>query len=277
MGITKIRPFKGLKDGKEDPQEFLEDLEWSYQQDYESSAPPTEPDREAYSFKTHRILLRQNLEHKARLWYQDLDAEVKQDWKILKRKFLTTFELSVKDAATRKFELRIKLSQLEQKDGESISDYIERAEELATRLPSDDIDVGMATLKGMRDGLRRDRVTFECNKDADYSFAKIKKLIAAAYNEVGKISPFDPEYKEAMQVSLVGGGPSSSMDDLLRQVLINTNAAFPAILQGIRSLNTAVAGGSTTRQNNPSVPTEGKPKQYIFDGSEQACTEGERY
>ena len=30
MGHTKVRSFKGLKDGKEDPQEFLEDLEWSY-------------------------------------------------------------------------------------------------------------------------------------------------------------------------------------------------------------------------------------------------------
>jgi hypothetical protein len=54
---------------------------------------------------------------------------------------------------------------------------------LPTRLPANDIDhVGMATLKGMRDGLKRDRITFEGNKDADYSFSKIKSFIWLSEN-----------------------------------------------------------------------------------------------
>ena len=167
--------------------------------------------------------------------------------------------MTSKDAATKKFELRIKLAQLEQKDGESISDFIDRAEELATRLPADDVDVGMATLKGMKDEARRDRITFECNKDADYFFSKIKKLVAAAYNEVGKISPFDSGYKKAMQVFLTG--LPASMDDLLRQVFINTNAAFSALLQGMRLLNSAVAGGISVRPSSQPAP-DARAKAY---------------
>lgn len=70
----------------------------------------------------------------------------------------------------------------------------------------------------------------------------VKKLVKAAYSEVGKISPFDPSYKEFMQVSLRDSGITTT-DELLRQVFINTNAAFSALLQGMRSLNSTVASG----------------------------------
>ena len=76
----------------------------------------------------------------------------------------------MKDAQTRKFELRIKLPQLEQKEGETIAEFLDRAEDLATKLTADDIDVGMATLKGMKDGEKRSRVTYDCNNGVNGRF-----------------------------------------------------------------------------------------------------------
>jgi len=240
MGGTKIRSFKGLKDGREDPAEYLEDIEWAYAQDFSSNEPGAAV--EAYRSKTFRILFRQNLEHKAHDWYRELDSEVKNNWDELTKKFSANYKVTLKDAQTKKFELRVQLANLIEKDSETISEYLDRADDLAAKLPSDDIDVGMAVLKGMRDGSKKEKVSFECNKDANYSYDMVKKLIKAAYSEVGKISPFDPSYKESMQVSLRDSGITTT-DELLRQVLINTNAAFPALLQGMRSLNTAVASG----------------------------------
>jgi len=134
----------------------------------------------------------------------------------------------------------VQLTNLIEKDIENIFEYLDRADDLAAKLPSDDIDVGMTVLKGMRDGSKKERVSFECHKDANYFYDMVKKLIKAVYSEVGKISPFDLSYKKSMQVSL-RDSEIITTDELLRQVLINTNAAFPALLQRMRSLNTAVA------------------------------------
>lgn len=257
MGYTKIKKFRGLKDGKEDPAEFLEDVEWAYEQDFNINEPEESPEKEAFISKTHRILFRQHLEGRASEWYSDLDADIKGSWIQIRERFRTSFQISIRDTQTRIFELRIKLSQLEQKDGESIAEFLERAEDLATKLPTDEINVGMATLKGMKDEDKRSRVTYDCNKEQDFSFPHIKKLIAAAYSEVGKISPFDPSYKESMQVSLTSQTTATSTEDLLRQVLINTNVAFPALLQGMRSLNTAVAGGVSIKQPGQKITQPG--------------------
>ena len=110
--------------------------------------------------------------------------------------FLPAYAITLKDSQTKKFELRIKLANLQQTDTETIAEYLKRAGELSLKLPLDDIDVGMGTLKGMRDVDKRERVSFECNKDADYSYPNVTKLIKAAYSEIGKTSPFDPGYKQ---------------------------------------------------------------------------------
>ena len=257
MGQTKIRSFKGLRDGKEDPMEYIEDIEWAYEQDFKAKEPrdltsPNNPPQAptiAYYNKTHRILFRQNLESDAFEWYSDLDGDLKQDWPRLLAAFLPAFAITAKDAQTKKFELRIKLANLEQLETENIADYLKKADELAIRLPNDYIDVGMATLKGMRDTSKRERVSFECGKDADYTYATVTRLIKAAYTEVGKANPFDPGYKDSMRVTLPGVTKLSN-EELMRQVLINTNQAFPALVQGMRALHTANTKGVTIKQPN---------------------------
>jgi len=56
MGGTKIRPFKGLRDGRENPQEYLEDIEWAYEQDCQSNESSGDEANQVYSNKTHRIM-----------------------------------------------------------------------------------------------------------------------------------------------------------------------------------------------------------------------------
>ena len=181
MGHTKIRVFRGTRDGKEDPNEFLEDIEWAYEQDFKSREPAaatalggsTVDQRAVFANKTHRILFRQHLEDDALQWYSDLDTDLKQDWAQLKKAFLPAFAITVKDAQTKKFELRIKLANLEQSESKMIAEYLKRADKLAIRLPQDHIDVGMAILKGIRDTSKRECVSFKCGKDADYTYATV--------------------------------------------------------------------------------------------------------
>ena len=302
MGQTKIHPFKGLRDGKEDPKEYIEDIEWAYEQDYKAREPKsfapsaftgsssgtstgagatpnqqaTNATKEFYD-KTHQILFRQNLESDAFDWYSDLDANLKQDWPKLLAAFLPAFAITVKDSQAKKFELRVKLANLKQADSENIAEYLKRAEELAIRLPQDHFDVGMATLKGMNDASKRDLVSFECNKDLDYYFATVVRLIKAAYSEVGKVSPFNPGYKDAMRVTLPGVTKLSNKE-LMRQVLINTNSAFPTLVQGMRALHAAnnkVIRQPTTNQVQTYPPRNpDRPKKPL---SEIKCFVCDKY
>ena len=274
MGHTTIRPFQGLKNGKEDPDDFIEDIEWAYEQDYKSNSPAGMEEKQKYEDKTKRILFRQHMAAKAYDWYTDLGAESKSSWAELTKGLKAAFPLTIKDAQTRKFKLRVKLSNLEQAEGEPIADYLDRCEELSMRLPTDNLDVGMATLRGIRDTFKRERISFECNKDSDYSYDQVKRLIKAAYIEIRKTSPFDPQFKlDSMRVTIPGQPPMSAAsqsmatEEMLKQALYNTSAAFPALLQGLRSLNSNITKGITVKTSNavtgPSGPAQPRDMSQV--------------
>lgn len=65
MSIPAQKKFRGTKDGKEGPVEFLEDVGWAYEQNYVYNEPESAPEAAAFRSKTHRIRFRQHLESKA--------------------------------------------------------------------------------------------------------------------------------------------------------------------------------------------------------------------
>ena len=54
----------------------------------------------------------------------------------------------------------------------------------------------------MRDTSKRERGSFECGKDADYTYSTVTWLIKAAYNEIEKPNPFDPGYPISLKAGL---------------------------------------------------------------------------
>lgn len=130
-----------------------------------------------------------------------------------------------------KFEPKVRIHNLEQQKDECISDYLDRAEELLAKLPTDNINIAMAILEGMILDLKG-KMSFECNKDADFSFSTVERLIKAAYYEVGQLSLSDP--RKSMRVSLRAGSGTST-DRMRRQVLLNTTNTCLELLQGMQS------------------------------------------
>jgi len=66
---------------------------------------------------------------------------------------------------------------------------------------------------------KRERVLFECNKDRDYLFASVQRLIKVAYGEVEKLTLFNPGYKDSIKITLPSGLvliSSSTNKELLR-------------------------------------------------------------
>ena len=147
----------------------------------------------------------------------------------------------------------MKLAQLRQEDKELIADYLKRASDISRKLPNDEIDVGMAVVRGMKDKTKREQVNFECSKDSDYTFTTVEKLVKAAYSEIGKPNPFDPGYKEATQTVTLGSHGQTS-DEMLRQALANSSQALPAILQALRSMHVANnSSGNSCQQTGPAM------------------------
>lgn len=62
--------------------------------------------------------------------------------------------------------------------------YLNTADELALKLPQEEIDTRPATLKGMNNVDKRERVSFECNKDTDYSYIHALNFSKAAYYKI---------------------------------------------------------------------------------------------
>lgn len=87
----------------------------------------------------------------------------------------------------------------------------------------------MTVLKEMKNENKKKKVFFECNKEINYFYDMIKKLVKAIYSEMSKISSFDLSYKKSMQISLQDSD-IITIDELLRQVLININVVFSALL-----------------------------------------------
>ncbi|MCJ1461978.1 hypothetical protein MMC07_000578 [Pseudocyphellaria aurata] len=52
-----------------------------------------------------------------------------------------------------------------------------------------------ATLKDMRDAMKRQQISFTCNTGSDYTFTTVSRLIKAAYQEIGQRNPFEPGYE----------------------------------------------------------------------------------
>lgn len=146
----------------------------------------------------------------------------------------------LKDAQIKKFKLRIQLANLIEKNFKTISEYLDKANDLAVKLSFNDIDVEMTVLKEMKDDSKKKKMFFECNKDVNYFYDMIKKLIKAVYSKVEKINSFDLSYKKFMQISL-RNSEIITTNELFRQILININAAFLTLLQKMRFFNTTVA------------------------------------
>ena len=71
----------------------------------------------------------------------------------------------------------MKVAQLKQNDNEDIADYLNRAGELSRKMPTDEIEIGMATLRGMHYQQRLQDSLSGTWQDDSYQPSGFKKLM----------------------------------------------------------------------------------------------------
>lgn len=146
--------------------------------------------------------------------YSNLAPPIRKDWDTLKTSFLEHFKLVLRDSQTKLWEKKVELANLRQGNNAGIAQFVKRAEDLANQIPDSEVDVGMAIIQGMADDNGKKRISFECYKDSDFTLKKVKKLIRAAFFEVGKTSLFDSTHQQPLSPA---SQPSAS-DEALRQM-----------------------------------------------------------
>ena len=77
-------------------------------------------------------------------------------------------------------------------------------------------------MKKIRDVNKRNIISFECNKNVDYVFVIIIRLIKIVYNEINKINSFDLEYRDVIKINLFNI-ISMFNEKLMKQMFININ------------------------------------------------------
>ena len=228
MGHATIKLFSGQRDGKEDPGEYLKDIEFAYINDYAGS--PAAVKEDDHKSKTSKILFRQHLREGAATWYGDLPKDTKNDWEKLKKEFKAEFKFE-DNHKTETFILWQRVSSLSQGEDEPIVVYICRADDLARKLPAALATLGFNVVRGMKDDTQQCRVTFECAKEQDYDFQKVKKFIVAAYQVIGQNGPFETTQEGTTGSSGAAKGSTLTGEDWNQQIL-------PSILQGMHALST---------------------------------------
>ena len=96
----------------------------------------------------------------------------------------------------------MKIVELKQLNNEKIAEYLKKASNLIRKMFINEIEIDIITFKKMRDRYKKEQINFEYNKDSNYIFVTIEKLVKTIYNEIEKSNPFDSTYRNNIRVML---------------------------------------------------------------------------
>ena len=194
---VEIKTFHGLRNGTEDPEEYIEDVEFFFECDLVAKAHKDWLIRG--DERIYRILFRKNLRDNALKWYRQLASEIKLSWNLLKERFIEEYNAQTNVASIRYTLEIVSLSQL---PGEHITAYLQRAETLHEQAPALDDIIGINFLKGMQDTSQKSPVNFECARARNYSFTYMKPIVKTVFdngtqNSVFNTKPSDGLFSES--------------------------------------------------------------------------------
>ena len=90
MSHSTIKSFHDYQNSKENSEEYLKDVNFSYNNDYADSSASSELN---YKEITSQVLFRQHLKGDAAKWYSDLLKVTKGDWNVSKQTFQKDYKL----------------------------------------------------------------------------------------------------------------------------------------------------------------------------------------
>ncbi|KAI9883789.1 MAG: hypothetical protein M1823_004444, partial [Watsoniomyces obsoletus] len=175
MALQNIAPFRGLRDGKEDPEEYVKNVEF-IARNFHSEQQGTRLE------DSMRIIFRLNLADTARAWYTSLPSVTKASWQELQQRFKEAYKIKPKDVEAEKLEILHEIIRLQQQSNEKLRDYIHRVDELARRSPESDLAIAFHFVHGLLPTPQKEYIKYDLGKATHYSYEQAKKCAESADN-----------------------------------------------------------------------------------------------
>jgi hypothetical protein len=204
----RIKTFHGLQDGFEDPADFIEDIETLVERHYfreesvlrvairDSSPEERQSYDEEIKFleekrnRDCRVLFRQNVTGRAEEWYKYQNREVRQDWTKLKARCLECYQIPEEDPVAAVTQMEAGYDSMKQRKGESITAFLERADDFQAQYGSQKPHFGIKVIRGLQNAGKRDFIMFYIRQEKRMDYAYARKLIIDAYSGIENLSTF---------------------------------------------------------------------------------------
>ena len=176
-GIMRMNPFVGRGDGKENPSDFLSNVEMAARSwDATYGADTDNPNASKIA------IFRQNLDRDGDAWYwwSCVLADVeKLTFASIKKAFPKRYGAE-KNKAFSRFNIQNELMCLQQRKGQTIAGYVREAEVLSERVPANMNDMlAMAFIRGLADQESRWGISYDLRDSPEFTFAKALHMVKA--------------------------------------------------------------------------------------------------
>jgi hypothetical protein len=185
MVNVSIKDFTGSKDGSEDYEEFLDDIEFALDQMEEDQRTD----------KNRLRFFRQHLKGEAAKWWNlDIPHAEKKDWKETVKAFTNKYGEGVQ-VEKKKWQMQNEIAALFQQEGESIASYVHRAKVIDRKsTPEMSNQLAMSFLRGMRDIPQKRMVEFTLGSDKYTARSSIViEKVMSSYHMIGEADPFEDD------------------------------------------------------------------------------------
>ena len=195
-GLIRIRPFRGIRDGSENPEEFIDDVECAAETFEAHRNPSSAMHLEKSSCRFFRQYLAEDSD--AEYWWQYiLPTDDKKSFEKIKSRFVERYGNAANgaQAARSQFEIQNEIMSLQQKPYETIAEYVRNAERLAKRVPESlDSVMALCVVKGMIDETRKADISYIIHSKPKITFRDVIETIKAKHQVIGMADPFATTY-----------------------------------------------------------------------------------
>ena len=189
-GMMRMTQFVGKGDETESLSDFLANVEMAAQSwEVTFGANADKPNA------TKIAIFRQNLDKEGDAWHwwtRVLSEKDKESFVSVKKAFLERYG-AARNRAVSRFNGQNELMLLQQREGQSIADYVWEAKSLSDRVPADMNNMlAMVFVRGLADQETRCRVSYALRDEPEFTFGKALHMVKSWYQEIGAPDSFRP-------------------------------------------------------------------------------------
>ncbi|QQK42212.1 hypothetical protein Pdw03_6113 [Penicillium digitatum] len=258
----RVKTFKGLQDGFEDPVDFIEDIETAVERDYARETATLKAARKQSNGSDDaanaieerilqdkkdrdcRLLFRQNVSGRADTWYNHLNRDTRRDWTKLRASCLERYRLPEEDPVAKISRMETQYDGMKQARDETITEYLERADDFHAQYGPEKAHLGVKVVQGLKDIHKRDMVLFHLRQKNEMGYIAARKLIVDAFSGVD--NPFIRD--EPMQKKEL------SFEDVIRDTM-------PEVVKGLKHLMLERTQTQQNQQRSGSGASFGRGKE----------------